>query len=344
MAVPRVSIVTPSYNQAQFLEETILSVLNQDYPNIEYIVVDGGSTEGSVEIIQKYADRLAYWVSEKDNGQAHAINKGWRRATGDIIAYLNSDDIYYPGAIRQAVVALAEHPSAGMVFSDALLIDEHGETLRELFASPFDIHRLIAMEGFVPQPTAFIRRQVLDEVGLLDERLHMVMDYDLWVRLGLRYEACYLPDVHLAAQREHGTAKSTAQINTFALERYRALNKVFSRSDIPDSIRAIRSDAYAAASLTEAAHAAYAGEPARILPALLRAAATSPRYALRRPLPYVLLGIRGLVPWWTGKPSPALIAAWRFLSRAMQRSDPRGRAISATVSETRLSLEQPHSA
>lgn len=183
---PKVSIITPSYNQAQFLEETILSVLNQDYPNIEYIVVDGGSTDGSVEIIQKYADRLAYWVSEKDDGQAHAINKGWRRATGDVVAYLNSDDIYYPGAVRRAVAALDEHPSAGMVFSDALLIDEGSKPLRVLLASPFEIHRVIRMESFVPQPTAFIRWRALDTVGLLDERLHMVMDYDLWVRLGLR--------------------------------------------------------------------------------------------------------------------------------------------------------------
>src|SRR5579883_1225991 len=163
-SAPLVSIVTPSFNQAQFLEKTVRSVLSQDYPNIEYIIIDGGSTDGSVEIIKKYEDRLAYWVSEPDKGQAHAINKGWQRATGTIVAYLNSDDLYMPGTVTTAVQALQSQPDECMVYSDALMIDEHGRQLRRLIGRPFDIRHVITSEGFVPQPTAFIRRHALDQV------------------------------------------------------------------------------------------------------------------------------------------------------------------------------------
>lgn len=312
---PLVTVVTPSYNQARFLEQTILSVVEQDYPNIEYIVIDGGSTDGSVEIIRNYAGRLTYWESEKDRGQSHAINKGWECATGDIVAYLNSDDLYTPRAIARAVQALQANPSVAMVYSDALLVDECGDFIRNLRGRPFDIRNVITTEGFVPQPTVFIRREALDSVGLLDERLHMSMDYDLWVRLGLRYPAVYLPGEHLAKVREHASAKTTAQVQKFALDRRRVLNKVFASSGLSPSIRNRKGHAYSAVAFYQAAIAAYTGRPRDILQPLLRATVESPVYVLRRPIQTAALVTRALMPWWSGKPSPLVVKAWRIINR-----------------------------
>ncbi len=313
--LPRVSIITPSYNQAQFLEETVLSVISQDYPHIEYIVIDGGSSDGSVDIIRKYENRLAYWVSEPDRGQAHAINKGWRRATGDIVAYLNADDVYTPDAITAAVRALLANPEACMVYSDALFINEHGKIRKKYKAVPFDIHRTIeSNDGFIPQATAFIRGYALDSIGLLDEGLHMVMDYDLWVRLGLRYPVTFLPGVYLAKVREHSSAKSTAAVDRFPIERRQVLNKVFSRNDLPVSIRDLRLKAYGHVAFMQAILAGRSGQPDRILSPLLHAMAGCPSSVARTPLTYYLI-VRSLVPWWKGKPS---LSSWYALDRIVE--------------------------
>ena len=180
-----VSIVTPSYNQAQFLEETILSVLNQDYPNIEHIIIDGGSTDGSVDIIRKYENRLAYWVSEPDEGQSHAINKGFAKAHGEIFAWLNSDDTYLPGAVRSAVQFLMEHPDVAVVYGDANDIDDNGELIKRRRAEEFNLNRLYE-RNFIPQPTAFFRRAAFEEVGGLDINFHYRMDRDLWIKMALK--------------------------------------------------------------------------------------------------------------------------------------------------------------
>lgn len=206
---PLVSIVTPSYNQARFLEETIQSVLSQDYPRIEYIIVDGGSKDGSCEIIQRYADRLAWWVSEPDRGQTDAINKGLARANGEILAWLNSDDAYLPGAVSEVAGFLQAHPEVGMVYGDANLVDERGQLIGRFPARQTDYRRLRRGYVHIPQQAAFFRADLWRRVGPLDPSFYFAMDYDLWVRLAKIAPLRYVPR-KWANFRLHGDAKSVA--------------------------------------------------------------------------------------------------------------------------------------
>lgn len=205
---PLVSIITPSFNQGKFLEETMLSVLNQDYPNIEYIVIDGGSTDESLEVIKKYQHRLAYWVSEKDQGQTEAINKGFSRAGGQILAWLNSDDTYTPGAVRAAVEYLTAHPETGMVYSDLDFIDENGRAIGRFNAAQTDLPRLRRGYVHIPQPAAFFRAELWKKIGPLDPTFFFAMDYDLWVRLAGIAEFKYLPGRAWANFRLHSDGKT----------------------------------------------------------------------------------------------------------------------------------------
>jgi glycosyltransferase involved in cell wall biosynthesis len=161
----------------------MLSVLEQDYPNIEYIVIDGGSSDGSLEIIQKYADRLAYWQSQKDKGQTDAINQGFARATGEILAWLNSDDILYPDAVSAAVRQLQEHPEVGMVYADCHWINAEGEIIGNFPAAQTELKKLRRGYVHIPQQTAFFRADLWRKVAPLDDSFYFAMDYDLWTRL-----------------------------------------------------------------------------------------------------------------------------------------------------------------
>jgi glycosyltransferase involved in cell wall biosynthesis len=190
---PLVSIVTPSYNQARYLESTIRSVLDQDYPNIEYMVVDGGSTDGSQEIIQRYADQLAWWVSEKDRGQTDAINKGFARAKGQVLAWLNSDDTYEKYAVREALTFLQDQPKVGLVYGDANFIDENGHVIGRFPAAQTDYKRLRQGYVHIPQQSAFWRAGLWHKVGPLDPSFYFAMDYDLWVRLAALAPLKYFP-------------------------------------------------------------------------------------------------------------------------------------------------------
>ena len=204
---PLVSIVTPSFNQANFLEETICSVLDQDYENLEYIIVDGGSTDGSLDIIEKYSHQFSWWVSEPDKGQTDAINKGFAKANGDILAWLNSDDTYLPGSISEAVSYLETHPDVGAVYGDCNLINEEGEVLGKFPARQTDYHRLMRGYVHIPQQSTFFRGDLWRKVGPLNPSFYFAMDYDLWVRLSKVAPLKYHPRLW-ANFRLHGDAKS----------------------------------------------------------------------------------------------------------------------------------------
>jgi glycosyltransferase involved in cell wall biosynthesis len=209
--LPLVSIVTPSYQHARYLAATMDSVLNQTYPNIEYIVIDGGSTDGSREIIQARADQLAYWVSELDQGQTQAINKGFARATGQILAWLNSDDTLEPDAVAQAVAYLKQHPEVGLVYGEANFIDEHGRVIGRFPAAQTSYTRLRRGYVHIPQQAAFWRADLFRQVGPLDESLYFAMDYDLWCKLSAVSQIKYLPGRVWANFRLHGDSKTIAE-------------------------------------------------------------------------------------------------------------------------------------
>ena len=210
MELPKISIVTPSYNQGQFLEETIQSVFNQDYPNIEYIIMDGGSTDNSVDIIKKYEDRITCWVSESDKGQSHAINKGFRKCTGNIITWINSDDVYMPKAFNIVGKYFKDNPEVDIVYGDQTDIDEKGATFRALRSMSFNRLALLSRGATISQPNAFFRRKILEEIGYIDESLQWTMDYEFFLRVAFAgYHIRHIPAT-LAKFRYHRNSKTVS--------------------------------------------------------------------------------------------------------------------------------------
>ena len=206
---PLVTVVTPSYNQGRFIRATIESVLSQSYPNLEYIIMDGGSTDETAAVVKDYASRLTF-ISEKDRGQSHAINKGFRMAGGSILSWLNSDDLYLPGAIQSAVDAFEGSPGAGAVYGEGYLIDRDGEiTARFPCTEPFNLWKFVHLSDYILQQTVYFRRDALDQVGYLDETLHYSMDWDILIRIGLRYPMVYIPE-YMGCLREYAEAKTFA--------------------------------------------------------------------------------------------------------------------------------------
>lgn len=205
--LPKISIITPSYNQADYIESTIQSVQAQSYPNLEHRVIDGGSSDGTLEILRRYEQSLS-WISEPDNGQAEAINKGFRQATGEIVAWLNSDDIYLPGALQQVGQFFVQQPDIDVIYGDYHLIDPGGRVLLRKKEIPFDYNILLYGLDYISQPTTFFRRKVFASVGYLDETLHYGLDWEYWLRLAQAgHKFAHLPCA-LAATRWHPTAKT----------------------------------------------------------------------------------------------------------------------------------------
>ena len=275
-----VSIITPSYNQAAYLEQTIQSVLTQHYPELEYLVVDGGSTDGSLEIIKRYADRLAWWVSEADNGQAEAINKGMRRARGQIVAWLNSDDTYMPGAIEAAVMALDAHPQATMIYGDTLAVDESSHAINAQHYLQLSLEDLLCFQ-IIGQPAVFMRRTAFEAVGGLDPSFHFMLDHQLWIKLAAHGELVHV-DQTLAAARYHAQAKNRAQAAGFGGEALRILKWAEGDPSLAHALRRVRKRATAGAQRVNARYLLDAGQSWASLRAWGRALMIHPPTALAR--------------------------------------------------------------
>jgi glycosyltransferase involved in cell wall biosynthesis len=275
-----VSIVTPSFNQSSYLEQTIRSVLEQDFADIEYLVIDGGSIDGSVDTIKKYASRLTYWMSEKDSGQADAINKGMARAKGEIVAWLNSDDYYLPGTVATAVKAFDENPDIALAYAYMLAVDELGQTFNTLRYHQLTLEDLLSFQ-IIGQPAVFMRRAAFEKAGGLDLSYHFLLDHRLWIRIAAQGRILHIPQIWAAA-RYHPAAKNRAQAAAFGREAFRILESVKRDNDLAPAFAKIKHRATASAHRVDARYLLDGGQPAASLAAWTRALFIHPPTALAR--------------------------------------------------------------
>jgi len=275
-----VSIITPSYNQSAYLEQTMLSVLEQNYPQVEYIVIDGASTDRSVDIIKKYAGKLTYWVSEKDAGQADAINKGLARATGDVAAWLNSDDYYLPDTIGAVVKMFDENPDTALVYGNMLAVDEHGKTFNTLNYKQLTLEDLLCFQ-IIGQPAVFMRRTAFEKAGGLDSSFHFLLDHHLWIRIAQQGRILHVPQTWAAA-RYHPQAKNRAKAAEFGREAFRILDWAKSEKSLAPILVKVDRRARASAHRVDARYLLDGGQPTVALTAWIRALLIHPRTALAR--------------------------------------------------------------
>ncbi len=229
---PLISIVTPSYNQVRFLGTTIESVIHQNYEPIEYLIADGGSTDGSVDVIKNYQKRLKWWVSEKDKGQADAVNKGLARAAGEIIGWLNSDDVYQPGSLALVSGVFQDNPDASMVYGDVASIDGEGRRFNVMRFQQWGLPELMRF-NIISQPGVWFRKSALDQVGLLNPEYHFLLDHHLWLRLARVGRCIYIPQI-LASARYHEAAKNIARAGEFGRDAYRILEWIHTQPVLED--------------------------------------------------------------------------------------------------------------
>ena len=217
--LPKVSIITPSFNQVNFIENTIKSVLKQDYQNIEYIIIDGGSNDGTIDIIKKYEKDVAYWISESDNGQSAAINKGLKVATGDIIGWINSDDVYYENAISSAIQILNEHPEIDIVFGNFDYIDVKGKIIHQSKEIKLNLLvYLFTQQCYHCNVAGLFRKKCFDAYGFIREDLTYSMDYELYIRFASNKCKFYQSNKILGAYRLHSQSKTSTAVNRFVAE------------------------------------------------------------------------------------------------------------------------------
>ena len=315
--LPLVSIVMPSYNQARFLEDAIRSVLEQDYPRIELIVIDGGSTDGSQEILHQYQDRLAHCISEPDQGQAEAISKGFRLTRGEVVAWLNSDDVYMPGVVTEAVNALEDNPDAGMVYADGLMVDADLVLLDRHYYQSLNVVDLLSFEVLL-QPTVFMRRAALEEVGWVNDDYHLILDHELWVRIASRY-----PLVHIkgfwALERTHAEAKTISQAKGFVEEAQRLVTWAGQTEELGDLVHRERKRIQAGLHVFAGRRLIDSGEYKRAFRYLMQAATEHPPTVMRYWYKVVqaglsAIGLPGLFEWYR--------TTRRRITYGMQRVEP----------------------
>lgn len=240
---PLVSVITPSFNQGRYIQATIESVLQQDYTHIQYLVIDGGSTDNTVELLKTCADPRLVWISEKDSGQSSALNKGLRRAQGDYLTYLNSDDLLLPGVISQIVNHFQQNPQIDLVFGDGKYIDPNNKTLIAYQSAPFDLAACVLDAQKFAQPGTFWRRKVTEKIGFFDENLHYRMDYDYWLRAAFAgFRLQYLPGER-AAYRLHDESKTVVRRTVFARDWDVIVHRAFERNDLPPEIAVLKDEA-----------------------------------------------------------------------------------------------------
>jgi glycosyltransferase involved in cell wall biosynthesis len=234
---PKVSIVTPSFNQGQFLEETIRSVLMQGYPNLEYIIIDGGSNDESIEIIRKYEKWLTYWVSEPDAGQADAINKGFRKSCGDYFGWINSDDLLYPQAITRTIKTFLSDKEVDLIYGDVEQGWSTGKNVKQLYGQQIDLKEmLVTLQVPIPQQGSLWKRSVIERLGGLDERWQVVLDREFFTRVAEKCNILYLPGV-LGFFRHHSQSKSISQQRSWLIELPKMYLEFFERNDLPQNIK-----------------------------------------------------------------------------------------------------------
>lgn len=281
MKSPTISIVTPSFNQAQYLPQCLESVLGQDYPDLECLVIDGGSTDGSLEILRRVGSRLAYWVSEPDRGQAEAVNKGWARARGEVLGWINSDDLLRPGALRQVAATYASHPQAALIFGDVEEMNASGQPVRAKHMAGFSLKSLLLGKN-MPQPGVFVSRRTYKKLGGLNESLHYALDFDYFLRTWLAFppeDFLYVPAV-LAASRLWPRTKTNQAGTRIGAEYRRVLDATFAREDLPAEIQKLRTRAYSRAFLFKQARIYFgAGDRLRGLYWLSRSVLLEPSWA-----------------------------------------------------------------
>jgi glycosyltransferase involved in cell wall biosynthesis len=275
-----VSIITPSYNQAKYLEQTIQSVLNQDYKKIEYIVIDGGSNDGSIDIIKKYQDKFAYWISEKDNGQADAINKGFAKANGEVIAWLNSDDYYLPNTISQVVKTFEENPDVVLIYGNMLAVDENGKTFNILNYKQLSLEDLICFQ-IIGQPAVFFRSSALQKTNGLNLDFHFLLDHLFWIELAQHGKILHVNQTWSAA-RYHAEAKNRAKAAEFGKEAFRILSLVEQDKSLSTIFEKVKNRAVASAHRVDARYLLDGDLPKQALLAWFKSFWIHPPTALTR--------------------------------------------------------------